>query len=138
MEKETLARTVPPRPLPDDLNRLTERVIGCAIAVHRELGPGLLESAYDRAFCIELAHQGLKFLRQVQCPVEYRGQTVGCYRLDFLIEDALVVEVKAVERLEYVFVAQVLTYLAGTAKALGLILNFNVPTMKAGIRRVIR
>ena len=124
-------------PVPDDLNLLSARVIGCAIAVHRELGPGLLESAYDGAFCIELAHQRLQFLRQLESPVAYRGQLVGAYRLDFLVEDALVVELKSVERLDYVYVSQMLTYLKGTGKRLGLILNFNVPVMKSGVRRVV-
>ena len=126
----------PPKPIPDDLNRLSAQVIGCAIAVHRELGPGLLESAYDSAFCIELAHQRLQFVRQLESPIAYRGQLVGAYRLDFLVEDALVVELKSVERLEYVYVSQMLTYLKATGKRLGLILNFNVPVMKAGVRRV--
>jgi GxxExxY protein len=124
--------------LPDSLNQLSERVIGCAIAVHRSLGPGLLESAYDGAFCIELAHRRLQFLRQVQSPIEYRGLPVGAYRLDFLVEDSLVVELKSVERMDYVYVAQMLTYLRATGKRLGLILNFNVPALKSGIRRVIR
>jgi GxxExxY protein len=125
-----------PLPIPDALNSLTEQVIGCAIEVHRELGPGLLESAYDGAFCLELALRQLKFLRQLESPVAYKGHVVGTYRLDFLVEDSLVVELKSVERLEYVYVSQVLTYLKGTGKRLGLILNFNVPVMKAGIRRV--
>ena len=125
-----------PLPIPDALNSLTEQVIGCAIEVHRELGPGLLESAYDGAFCVELALRQLKFLRQLESPVAYKGHVVGTYRLDFLVEDSLVVELKSVERLEYVYVSQVLTYLKGTGKRLGLILNFNVPVMKAGIRRV--
>jgi GxxExxY protein len=125
-------------PLPDSLNQLSEHVIGCAIAVHRALGPGLLESAYDGAFCIELAHERLQFLRQVQSPIEYRGRLVGAYRLDFLVEDSLAVELKSVERLEYVYVAQMLTYLRATGKRLGLILNFNVPVLKSGVRRVIR
>ena len=126
-----------PIPVPDALNQLSEQVIGCAIAVHRELGPGLLESAYDGAFCIELAHQRLQFLRQLASPIAYRGQLVGAYRLDFLVEDAVVVELKSVERLEYVYVSQMLTYLKAAGKRLGLILNFNVPVMKAGVRRVV-
>jgi GxxExxY protein len=125
-----------PIPVPDALNQLSEQVIGCAIAVHRELGPGLLESAYDSAFCIELAHQRLQFLRQLDSPITYRGQLVGAYRVDFMVEDALVVELKSVERLEYVYIAQMLTYLKATHKRLGLILNFNVPVMKAGVKRV--
>jgi GxxExxY protein len=127
---------VTPIPIPDALNRLSAQVIGCAIAVHRELGPGLLESAYERAFCIELAQQRLQFLRQLDSPITYRGELVGAYRLDFLVEDALVVELKSVERLEYVYVSQMLTYLKATGKRLGLILNFNVPVMKAGVKRV--
>jgi GxxExxY protein len=123
-------------PIPDTLNRLSAQVIGCAIAVHRELGPGLLESAYDGAFRHELAHQRLQFLRQLDCPITYRGHLVGAYRLDFLVEDAVVVELKSVERLEYVYVSQMLTYLKATGKRLGLILNFNVPAMKAGVKRV--
>ena len=79
----------------DDLNRLSERVIGCAIEVHRELGPGLLESVYDRAFCIELAHRGVKFLRQQTCPVIYRGVEVGHYRPDILVEGELLIELTA-------------------------------------------
>lgn len=75
-------------PIPEALNALTGRIIGCAIEVHRALGPGLLESAYDCAFCVELAHEGLQFQRQVACPVIYRGRAVGEYRLDFLIEEA--------------------------------------------------
>jgi GxxExxY protein len=124
-------------PLPASLNFLAERVIGCAITVHRALGPGLLESAYESAFCIELAHQRLQFLRQLQCPIDYRGHLVGAYRLDFLVEGELVVELKSVERMDYVYVAQLLTYLKATGKRLGLIVNFNVPVLKAGIRRVI-
>jgi GxxExxY protein len=85
---------------------------------------------------IELAHQRLQLLRQLDSPITYRGQLVGAYRLDFLVEDALVVELKRVERLEDVYVSQVLTYLKATGKHLGLILNFNVPVMKAGVKRV--
>ena len=125
-------------PVPESLNRLSRRVIGCAIEVHRQLGPGLLESVYDRALCIELAHEGLRFLRQVPKPLVYRGAIVGEFRLDLLVEDQLVVEVKSVERFDYVFVSQVLTYLKATERRLGLILNFHSPTLRSGIRRVIR
>ena len=123
-------------PIPAALNALTARIIGCAIEVHKGLGPGLLESAYDCAFCVELAHEGLQFQRQVACPVTYRGRAVGEYRLDFLIEDAVIVEVKAIERHEPVHVAQVLTYLRATGMRLGLLVNFNVPILRDGIRRV--
>jgi GxxExxY protein len=123
---------------PARLNLLTARIIGCAIDVHRELGPGLFESAYERALCIALTGRELHFLRQVSCPVIYRDQTVGTYRCDLLVERAVVVEVKSIERLERLHVAQVLTYLKATGARLGLIINFNVPKLREGIRRVIR
>ncbi len=128
---------ITPDPIPEHLNSLTARIIGCAIDVHKALGPGLLESAYDCAFCVELAHEGLQFHQQLGCPVTYRGRTVGDYRLDLLIEDSIVVEIKSVDRFEPVHVAQVLTYLKATGKRLGLIINFNVPMLKDGIRRVV-
>jgi len=126
-----------PTPIPEHLNSLTARIIGCAIDVHKALGPGLLESAYDRALCVELAYEGLQFQRQVGCPVTYRGRAVGEYRLDLLIEDAVIIEVKSVDRFEPVHVAQILTYLKATGKRLGLIINFNVPVLKDGVRRVV-
>jgi GxxExxY protein len=125
-----------PEPIPPGLNLLTERIIGCAIDVHRTLGPGLLESAYECALSIELASGGLQFLRQVECPVDYRGQRVGSYRFDLLVEGSVLVEVKSVEKFEWVFVAQVLTYLKATGCRLGLIVNFNVPILVDGVRRV--
>jgi GxxExxY protein len=125
-----------PTPIPDALNLLTARIIGCAIEVHRRLGPGLLESAYECALCIELSRAGLQFLQQVSCPVEYDGHAVGAYRLDLLVENAVVVEVKSVATFERVSLAQVLTYLRATGCRLGLIINFNVPLLTEGIRRV--
>ena len=136
MERTYRPIGITPDPIPESLNSLTARIIGCAIDVHKALGPGLLESAYDCAFCVELAHEGLQFQRQVGCPVSYRGRAVGEYRLDLLIEDAVIVEVKSVGRFEPVHVAQVLTYLKATSKRLGLIINFNVAVLKDGIRRV--
>jgi GxxExxY protein len=126
----------PPEPIPHHLNSLTERIIGCAIEVHRTLGPGLLESAYECAFSIELASAGLQFLRQVECPVDYRGHPVGAYRFDLLVEGSVLVEVKSVNTFERIFVAQILTYLRATGCRLGLIINFNVPVLKEGIKRV--
>lgn len=125
----------PHAPLPDSLNKLSGRVIGCAIEVHRQMGPGLLEHVYDRAMCVELAHCGLKFLRQVATPLVYRDMAVGEFRLDLLVEGELVVEVKSVLRIEDVFISQVLTYLKATDRRLGLILNFNCSTLREGIRR---
>ena len=95
-------------PIPEALNLLTARIIGCAMTVHRALGPGLLESAYESAFCIELTKAGLQFLQQVACPVEYDGHPVGAYRLDVLVENAVVVEVKSVKMIERVAIAQTL------------------------------
>ena len=115
---------------------MAERIIGCAIEVHRALGPGLLESAYECAFSIELASAGLQFLRQMECPVDYRGHAVGAYRFDLLVEGSVLVEIKSVNTFERIFVAQVLTHLRATGCRLGLIINFNVPVLKEGIKRV--
>jgi GxxExxY protein len=119
--------------------QVTEQVIGAAIEVHRELGPGLLESVYEECLCHELGLRGLEFRRQVPLPVRYKGADLdaGC-RIDVLVEDAVVVEVKAVERLLGVHEAQLLTYLRLANKKVGLLLNFNVPRLKDGIvRRVL-
>lgn len=126
-----------PEPIPPHLNLLTERIIGCAIEVHRTLGPGLLESAYECAFSIELGSSGLQFLRQVECPVNYRGHPIGAYRYDLLVEGTVLVEIKSAERFDRIFLAQVLTYLRATGCRLGLIINFNVPVLKEGIKRVV-
>lgn len=109
----------------EEQDPLTERIIGCAIEVHRVLGPGLLESAYVEALSVELAEARLRFGRQVPVPLTYKGRYLGEYRLDLLVEDAVVVEVKAVERFDPVHEAQVLTYLRLTGKRVGLLINFN-------------
>ncbi len=117
---------------------LSERVIGCAIEVHRHLGPGLLESAYEDCLCFELGAAGLVFRRQVQLPVIYKGMPLAAaYRLDLLIADRLVVEVKSVERILAVHEAQLLTYLRLSGHRAGLLLNFNHAVLKEGIRRVV-
>src|SRR5689334_1954604 len=97
-----------------EVDQLTERIIGRAIAVHTALGPGLLESIYEAALCMELADSGLSFQRQVLLPVTYKEQRIGEYRLDLIVEDAVVVEIKSVERVDAVFYAQLLTYLRVT------------------------
>ena len=125
-------------PIPAITNALSRRVIGAAIEVHRHLGPGLLESAYEGAFCVQLASEKLRFLRQVECPVEYQGQLVGAYRLDLLVEGSVVVEIKSVANIDRLHVAQVLTYLKATNCRVGLIINFNVPVLREGIRRIAR
>ena len=119
------------------LSELTEKIIGSAIEVHRQLGPGLLESTYESALCVEFEELGLRYRRQLSIPVAYKGQTIGEYRLDLLVEDAVVIEVKSVERFNPVFEAIILTYLRITAKKVGLILNFNTRLLKDGIRRFV-
>jgi len=121
----------------DELDKLTERIIGCAIEVHRNLGPGLLEGTYESAVCIELEEAALKYQRQVPFPVIYKGRTIGEYRLDLIVEDAVVVELKSVERFDPVFEAQVLTYLKVTGKRIGLLINFNSRLLKNGVKRYI-
>lgn len=109
----------------DHDHAVSDRVIHAGIAVHRHLGPGLLESAYLTSLCVELAHLGLKFDRERRIPLEYRGVCVGEYIPDLIVENTLVVEVKSVSHLEPVFTAQLLTYLRITGLHVGLLLNFN-------------
>jgi GxxExxY protein len=116
---------------------LTERIIGCAIEVHRELGPGLLEGAYEAALGVELEERGLRYERQKIMPVLYKGRSVGEYRVDLIVEDEVVVEIKSVERLDPVFDAQVLTYLRVTGKHVGLLINFNSRLLKQGVKRFV-
>ena len=121
----------------DETNKLTEKIIGCAIEVHRQLGPGLLEATYEAALCIELEAAGLRFQLQPVFPVVYKGKTIGEYRLDLLVEDEVVVEIKSVERFDPVFEAQVLTYLKATGKKTGLLINFNSRLLRDGVRRLV-
>jgi GxxExxY protein len=121
----------------EDLNQLTERIIGCGIEVHRHLGPGLLEATYEEALCIEFQESGIKYKRQLPFPILYKGRTLGEYRLDLLVEDAVVVEIKSVERFDPVFEAQVLTYLKVTGKRVGLLINFNSRLLRDGIKRFV-
>lgn len=116
---------------------LTEKIIGAAIEVHRQLGPGLLEGTYEAALCLEFKAVGLRYRRQVPVPVVYKGQVIGEYRLDLLVEEAVVVEVKSVNRFDPVFEAQVLTYLRASGKRIGLLINFNSRFLCAGVRRYI-
>jgi GxxExxY protein len=117
--------------------QLTEAIIGAGIEVHRELGPGLLESAYEQCFCHELQIQ-LGFQRQVKLPVVYKGLRLDCgYRLDVVVQDSVVVEFKSVEHILPIHQAQLLTYLRLSGKRVGLIINFNVAVLKNGIIRRI-
>ena len=115
---------------------LTERIIGAAIAVHTVLGPGFLESFYEEALAVELDHSGLKYRRQWPVPVHYRGKRIGEHRLDFLVEDLVVVELKAVHVLENIFFAVVRSYLKATQLEPGLLFNF--ATMPVTVKRVGR
>ena len=118
------------------LNALTEVIIGAAIEVHRELGPGLLESAYEECLCHELTLRGLRYTRQEALPVVYKGVHLDCgYRLDVVVENGITLELKASEALLPIHEAQLLTYLRLRGLSLGLLINFNVPVLKDGIRR---
>jgi len=119
-----------------DANEITERIIGAAIEVHRALGPGLLESAYEECLCRDLTLSGISFERQRPLAVEYKGIRLECgYRLDLLVEKTVVVEVKAISVIEPIHEAQLLTYLRLGGWKVGLLINFNVPVLKNGIRR---
>jgi GxxExxY protein len=122
---------------PEQRDPLTEKIIGCAIEVHRVLGPGLLEASYEAAMAIEFTAAKLVFQRQLMIPVFYKGQPIGEHRLDFLVEDAVVVELKSVERFDPIFEAQVLTYLRLSGKHCGLLINFNSRLLKDGVKRFI-
>jgi GxxExxY protein len=117
---------------------LTSRVIKAAIEVHRCLGPGLLESANEECLCYELAQAGLRFERQQPLALEYKGMQLDCgYRLDVVVEGALILELKTVEKILKIHEAQLLTYLKLTGVRTGLLLNFNVPLMRNGIKRLM-
>ena len=120
-----------------ELNQLSERVIGAAIEVHRELGPGFLESVYEKALSLELGSVGLPFERQVPIKVIYKGEPVGEGRIDLLIDGRLIVELKTVDEFAPIHTAQILSYLKATGNKLGLMINFKVPVLKHGIKRVI-
>jgi GxxExxY protein len=94
----------------DDINQITDKIIGCAIEVHKTLGPGLLEATYEEALCIEFTDAGMKFQRQMPFPIMCKGRNPGQYRLDLLVDEQVVVEIKSVERFDSVFEAQILTY----------------------------
>lgn len=117
---------------------LGERIIGLAIAVHRHLGPGLLESAYEECLCLELRDAGIAHRRQVPLPVVYKAVRLDCgYRMDVVAENELVIEIKAVERLLPIHDAQMLTYLRLGHFRAGLLMNFNNVTLKDGLRRIV-
>lgn len=120
------------------LNKLTEQIIGLAITVHKSLGPGLLESAYETCLVHEFTKAGLRFERQKTLSVKYDGIEIdNGYRMDLLVEDSVVLELKAVEKIDPIHQAQLLTYLKLSGKKVGLLINFNVKLLKNGIHRMI-
>ncbi len=121
-----------------NINELSGIVIGAAIEVHKVLGPGLLESAYENCLCHELQLRNIVFERQKPLPITYKGVNLDCgYRLDVVVQGMVVLEVKACDRIEPIHQAQLLTYLKLSGLSLGLLLNFNVPVMRDGIVRVV-
>jgi GxxExxY protein len=122
---------------PVSLNRLTEMIIGAAIEVHRNTGPGLMESVYEECLCYELSQLGLKFQRQVELPVSYKQIKLKCgFRMDLVVEDAVVLELKTVDQLLPIHSAQILTYLKLSGKKIGLLINFNETVLKNGLKRL--
>ena len=119
------------------LNTLSEHVILSAIEVHRELGPGLLESVYETALCLELTRAGVPVQRQVGVPLYYKGELISEHRPDLIVGDQIVVEIKSIERFLPIHLAVMLTYLRVTNLRVGLLLNFNTPYMRQGIKRVM-
>jgi GxxExxY protein len=122
--------------IPMEINQITSSVIGCAIEVHRNLGPGLLESAYEECLSFELIKTGLKIERQKPIPVIYKDVKLDCgYRIDILVENIVVIELKTIDEFNPVHEAQILTYMKFLDKSIGLLINFNVTVLKNGIRR---
>ena len=120
-----------------DINKLSSKIIGAAIEVHKTLGPGLLESAYEKCLCHELKLRGLSFDNQKPLPVVYKGVDIDCgYRMDLVVEDSIILELKSCDTIEPIHKAQLLTYLKLTGLNLGLLFNFNVPIMRDGITRI--
>ena len=119
-------------------DRTTREIIGAAIDVHKELGPGLLESAYEQCLCHELSLRGLSFRRQSSLPVEYKGIRLDCgYRIDLIVEDLVVVELKTVDHIMPVHEAQLLTYLKLSRHPIGLLINFHVAVLRDGVKRIV-
>lgn len=119
-------------------DKITGEIIGAAIEVHRELGPGLLESAYEQCLCHELSLRGLPFKRQVELPVTYKEVCLDCgYQMDIVVAETVVVELKTVDALLPVHDAQLLTYLKLYNRQIGLLINFNVPVIKDGLKRIV-
>jgi GxxExxY protein len=135
--KDTKADVLSRKPLGVEVEQAAHAVIGGAIEVHSKVGPGFLESVYEEAMAIELAARRIPFKRQAAFGLEYKGQRIGEGRMDLLVNDCLVVELKAVDDLAPIHFAQAISYLRATGHRLALLINFNVPILKQGIRRVV-
>jgi GxxExxY protein len=122
----------------DRLDSITRVIIGAAIEVHRTLGPGLLESAYEACLAHELSQRGLAFRLQVPLPVRYKGVQLDCgYRLDLIVEDEIIIEIKSVDELAPIHQAQLISYLRLSGRRVGLLINFNVRVLKQGLKRIV-
>ena len=125
-------------PTGQERDELTEQIIGAAIEVHKELGPGLSETHYELALCHELELRGIPYVRQMEVDVVYKGKAIGKTRIDLLVADRVIVELKACESLSSIHRAQCITYLTVTNKTVSLLINFNVLVLKDGIKRIIK
>ena len=127
-----------PTTLPPETEEVMKKVIGACIEVHRHLGPGFLESLYHSALCLELAERGISFEKGKHITVAYKGHQLSDQYVDLLVESCVIVEIKAVAQLEEIHGSQLVSYLKATGLRAGLLVNFNHPTLKAGIRRIVR
>jgi GxxExxY protein len=132
-----MMRTLPQKQASEQNDPLTGRIIACAIEVHKRLGPGLLEKLYKESMTIEMELCSLKVEKNVKVAVEYKGKPIGEYFIDILVEDAVILELKSVERHDPVFEAQILSYMKLTNKKVGLLINFNSKMVKDGIKRFV-
>lgn len=120
-----------------EYNDLSEKIIGCAIDVHKNLGPGLLESIYESALCIEFDLNNILYKRQLEIPILYKNHKIGKHRLDLIVDNKIILELKAVDNINPIFEAQLLSYLKISGYKLGLLINFNERLLKDGIKRII-
>jgi GxxExxY protein len=132
-----MIKNFPVKVLSDNDDPLTRRIIASAIEVHKRLGPGLLEKLYQEAMVIEMQLGNLKVEKNVKIPVEYKGEPIGDYFIDLLVEDRVILELKSVERHDPIFEAQILSYMKLTGKKVGLLINFNSKMVKDGIKRFV-
>lgn len=121
----------------DKINFITEKIIGCAITIHKSLGPGLLESIYEKAMCIELKENNLNYESQKQIPVYYKNTNLGLFKIDLVVENQIILELKSTERMDPVYDAQILSYMKLGNFKFGMLINFNSSLLKYGIKRFI-